>query len=73
MTTILFIASGLFLLMGLGLLVGGFSTTNPGMLLGATSFGLGGGLAIMYLSWWPLLAGFLGAALLRFLGLDPGY
>ncbi|MCS4051311.1 CHASE2 domain-containing sensor protein [Salinibacter ruber] len=73
MTYLLYVLAGFSLLMGLMLLTGSVLKRSLGAFLGAASFGLAGGTAIVYVSWWPLAAGLLVVFLLRTAGLDPSY
>lgn len=56
-TILLYIVSGLFLLMAFGLVSAFGASKNLGVLLGALVYGAGGIFAITMTSWWPLLVG----------------
>ena len=65
--------AGVFLFMAFGLTSTFVATNSIGALLGSMAYGIGGLVAILNASWWPLLIGFCVAIVLRLLGLDPGY
>jgi hypothetical protein len=70
-TILLYIVSGLFLLMAFGIMSSFFASRNPGLLLGGLAYGLGGAGALLFTSWWPLLVAFVVTLGLGFLGADP--
>jgi hypothetical protein len=71
MTLVVYIISGLFILMMLALLFAYSRTRHSGLLLISMTYGASAGLALMLLHWWPLAAGFVLAWALRLLGFDP--
>ncbi|OGA55659.1 MAG: hypothetical protein A3F74_24530 [Betaproteobacteria bacterium RIFCSPLOWO2_12_FULL_62_58] len=72
MTIVIYIFSGLFILLSLALLFAYYRTRQPGLVLMSSVYGTTGILALMFTHWWPLAAGFVLAWVLRLLGLDPG-
>jgi uncharacterized membrane protein len=72
MDIVIYVFAGLFLLLALGLIFGYFRTRHPGLVLMASCYGTGAVLAVMLMHWWPLVAGFVLAWMLRMMGLDPG-
>jgi hypothetical protein len=64
--------AGLFMLFALAMLFAFYRERHLGVLLMAVAYGVSGGLAIALGHWWPLVAGFVVAWLLRLLGLEPG-
>jgi len=72
MTIVIYILSGLFILLSLALLFAYYRTRQPGLALMSSVYGTTGILALMLMHWWPLAAGFVLAWVLRLLGLEPG-
>ena len=72
MTIVIYIFSGLFILLSLALLFAYYRARQPGLALMSSVYGTTGILALMLMHWWPLAAGFVLAWVLRLLGLDPG-
>lgn len=72
MTIVIYIFSGLFILLSLALSFAYYRTRQPGLVLMSSVYGTTGILALMSMHWWPLVAGFVLAWVLRLLGLDPG-
>lgn len=72
MEIVIYVVAGLFLLLALGLLFGYYRTRHPGLVLMASCYGTASVLSVMFMHWWPLVAGFVLAWLLRMMGLDPG-
>jgi hypothetical protein len=66
-----YIFSGFFILFALALLVAYWRTRQPGLVLMATTYGSAAALAVLFVEWWPLFAGFALAWVLRLMGLDP--
>jgi hypothetical protein len=73
MATVVYIIACVFVVMSFGTLMAFVSSRHLGTLLGSISYGAGGVGAIYLATWWPLVAGFLAALLLRSVGGDPGY
>lgn len=71
MNIVVYIFSGLFIVLTLALLFAWWRTRQPQLVLLATTYGASAALALLYMEWWPLLAGFALAWVLRFMGLDP--
>ena len=61
----------MFLLLAAALVFSYFQQKHIGLLLMAVAYGASAGAAISLVEWWPLLAGFVIAWLLRLVGLDP--
>ena len=72
MTIVIYIFSGLFILLSLALLFAYYRTRQPGLVLMSSVYGTTGILALMFMHWWPLAVGFVLAWVLRLLGLDSG-
>ena len=72
MEIVIYIIAGLFLLLAVGLLFGYYRTRYPGLVLMASCYGTASVLSVMLMHWWPLVAGFVLAWMLRMMGLDPG-
>jgi len=68
---VIYIISGLFILLAIGLIFAYYRTKHYGLMVMAFAYGAGAGLALTIMHWWPLAAGFVLVWLLRFLGLDP--
>jgi len=71
MDIVVYIFSGLFIVLTLALLFAWWRTRQPQLILLATTYGSGAALALLYMEWWPLLAAFALAWVLRLMGLDP--
>lgn len=67
----IYVFSGLFIVLTLALLFAYWRTRQPGLVLMATTYASAAALAILIVEWWPLLAGFALAWILRLMGLDP--
>ena len=72
MNLVIYICSGLFILLSLALLFAYYRTRQPSMVVMSSTYGTAAILALMLMHWWPLAAGFVLAWVLRLLGLDPG-
>jgi hypothetical protein len=72
MDIVIYIFSGFFIVLTLALLFGYYRTRQPGLVLISTTYGSAAALALMFMEWWPLVAGFALAWVLRLMGLDPG-
>ena len=72
MEIVIYVLAGLFLLLALGMLLGYYRTRHPGLVLMASCYGTASVLSVMLMHWWPLVAGFVLAWMLRMMGLDPG-
>ena len=71
MNIVVYVFSGLFVVLTLALLFAYWRTRQPGLVLMATTYGASAALALMFMEWWPLVAGFALAWVLRLMGLDP--
>ena len=71
MHIVVYILAGGFLALALGLLFTYYRQRHIGLLLMAIAYGASAGAALAFMEWWPLIAGFVIAWLLRFAGLDP--
>lgn len=72
MSMVIYVLSGLFILLTLALSFAYYRTRQPGLFLIATTYGSAAALALMLSEWWPLAAGLALAWVLRLMGLDPG-
>lgn len=72
MNVVIYIFSVLFIVLTLALLFAYYRTRQPGLVLIGTTYGSAAVLALMFMEWWPLVAGFALAWVLRLMGLDPG-
>lgn len=71
MDIVVYLFSGLFIVLTLALLFAYWRTRQAGLVLIATTYGSAAGLALIFMEWWPLIAGFALAWVLRFMGMDP--
>jgi len=67
----IYVFSGLFIVLTFALFFAYWRTRQPGLVLMATTYGSAAALAILIVEWWPLVAGFALAWVLRLMGLDP--
>jgi uncharacterized protein HemY len=72
MNLVIYIFAGLFIVLTLALLFAYYRTRQPGLVLIATTYGSAAALSLMFMEWWPLVAGFALAWVLRLMGMDPG-
>jgi hypothetical protein len=73
MQVLLYVVAAVFGFFSLGLISSFFRSKHLGLLLAAVIFGAAAVAAISLHSWWPLLAGFALAWVLRLTGADPGW
>jgi len=71
MTIVIYIISGLFILLCVALLFGYRRTQHAGLLLMSIIYGASAGLALWNMHWWPLAAGFALVWMMRLLGMEP--
>lgn len=71
MNIVIYVFSGLFIVLTIALAYAYWRTRQPGLVLIATTYGSAAALALLLMEGWPLLAGFLLAWVLRLMGLDP--
>lgn len=71
MTIVLHIVQCLFALFACGLLATFANSQRIGVLLAAFAYGGGAYASYAMVAWWPLLAAFAAAWMLRLLGFDP--
>jgi len=71
MRLVIYIFSVLFAVMSVGLFINYYRSRKVGMLLMGLVYGNAAGLALVIMHWWPLIAGFILAWVLRILGFDP--
>lgn len=69
---VIYVLSGIFILLSLALVFAWYRIRHPGLILMSSTYGSAAVLALMLMEWWPLLAGFALAWVLRLMGLDPG-
>lgn len=72
MNLVVYIFSGLFILLSLALLFAYYRERHSGLFVMSITYGSSAGLALLLMHWWPLVAGFVLAWVLRLLGLEPG-
>jgi hypothetical protein len=72
MEIFIYVFAGLFLVLALMMLFAYYRTRHPGLVLLASTYGTASVLSVMFMHWWPLVAGFVLAWLLRMMGMDPG-
>jgi hypothetical protein len=68
---VIYIVSGVFLVLAIALMFAWYRTRHRGLALMAATYGAAAGLALLHMHWWPLAAGFALAWVLRLMGLDP--
>ncbi len=71
MTIVIYVISGLFIVMCLALVFGYRRTQHAGLLLMSIVYGASAALALWKGHWWPLAGGFALVWAMRFLGLEP--
>ncbi|MEK6592486.1 MAG: hypothetical protein AABZ67_05320 [Pseudomonadota bacterium] len=71
MNIVIYIASGLFILLSLALTIAYLRTRHHGLLLLAAAYGTSASLALFKMHWWPLIAGFVLVWAFRLMGFDP--
>jgi len=71
MTIVVYIISGLFILLAVTLMFGYRRTQHAGLFLMGIVYGASGALALWKLHWWPLAAGFALVWIMRLLGMEP--
>ena len=71
MVVLLHIFQGIFALMAVLTFFGFVGSRNLGLLLGSVAYGAGAYASFSMDIWWPLIAAFASAWVLRLLGLDP--
>ena len=72
MNIVVYVISGLFVVLACALLFSWYRTRHLGLLLIGATYAVAAVLALMIMQWWPLAIGFLSAWALRLMGLDPG-
>jgi len=71
MTIVVYIISGLFILLTVALMFGYRRTQHAGLFLMAIVYGASAALALWTMHWWPLAAGFALVWGMRLLGMEP--
>ncbi len=71
MQIVIYIFAALYILLAIGLGFAYYHRRHPGTFYMALAYGGCAGVALYLMDWWPFLAGFAIAWLLRFMGLDP--
>jgi hypothetical protein len=72
MHIVIYVISAIFIVLAGALVFAWYRTRHAGLALMAATYGAGAFLALLHMTWWPLLAGFVLAWLLRLMGYDPG-
>lgn len=71
MEYVVYIVSGIFILLALALVFAYYRMRHAGLLLMSSTYASAAVLAFMLMHWWPLAAGFALAWVLRLMGMDP--
>ncbi|MCW5606079.1 MAG: hypothetical protein KIT18_16185 [Burkholderiales bacterium] len=71
MNIVVYVFSGVFVLLCLGTMFDWYRTRHPGLLLLSATYGSAAGLALLIMHWWPLLLGFAIVWIMRLMGFDP--
>lgn len=71
MNIVIYMVSGLFIILSLALTIVYCRTRHHGLLLMAAVYGTSASLALLKMHWWPLAAGFVLVWVFRLLGFDP--
>jgi hypothetical protein len=71
MTIVIYIISGLFIVLCIALVFGHRRTQHAGLLLMSIIYGISAALALWKMHWWPLAAGFALVWVMRLLGMEP--
>jgi hypothetical protein len=71
MTYVIYLVSGIFILLAAALVFAYYRMRHAGLLLMASTYASAAVLALMLMHWWPLVAGFVLAWVLRLMGMDP--
>lgn len=71
MAIVIYIISGLFILLCVALIFGYRRTQHAGLLLMSLIYGAAAVLALWKMHWWPLAAGFALVWIMRLLGMEP--
>lgn len=69
---VIYLFAGIFILLSVALVFAWYRARHPGLILMSSTYGSAAVLALMLMEWWPLVAGFALAWVLRLMGLDPG-
>ena len=72
MIYIIYVVSGLFILIACLMLYVYFRERDFGTFVMGVTYGISGMLALALPHWWPLAAGFVAVWVLKWLGLEPG-
>jgi hypothetical protein len=68
---VIYIFSGLYALLAVGLLFAYYRTRHPGTFVMAVIYLASAGSAVAYMHWWPLVAGLVLTWAVRLMGLEP--
>jgi glucose dehydrogenase len=71
MALVIYIISGLFILLAVALMFGYRKTQHAGLFLMSIIYAASATLALWKMHWWPLAAGFALVWIMRMLGLEP--
>ncbi|HSE00184.1 MAG TPA: hypothetical protein VLB72_05540 [Burkholderiales bacterium] len=72
MIYVTYIVAGIFVALSFAMLYVFYRSSHFGMFVLGLTYGSSGLLAILLGHWWPLVAGFVLAWVLKWLGLEPG-
>ena len=73
MAIIIYVLAGISIVLAIGGLSAYADSRHPGLLISSIVSLVFSGLAIWFVQWWPLVAGFAANWMLRLLGLDPSH
>jgi len=71
LNVIVYVFSGMFIVLAIGLLFAYYRMRHPGTVLMAVVYVAAAGAALGYMHWWPLLAGLALTWVIRLMGLEP--
>jgi hypothetical protein len=71
-TFVIYVISGLFILLGISMVFAYLRIGHHGILLMGITYGGSAALALWLMHWWPLTAGFALVWAMRMLGLESG-
>ena len=71
MIYVTYVVAGVFIALAFAMLFVFYRSLHTGMLVLGLTYGCSGLIAILLGEWWPLLAGFILAWLLKLVGMEP--